>query len=337
MPHPEKAKRSKRSTIYDIAREAKVSTGTVSRALNNSDDVNAETRELVLGISRRLGVRPRATVKRTHLAVIVPARDQIIPGSFVDTFVYELLHELSTRGCALSAFTELQIGDLNRWIFDGIFSLNWQPKVLETLAHLRDTPVVVVNRFQDRGRFHLVGWDHWSEGQVVAEYLLQRGHRRLAFVSPHPTNSEANVIRVKGFCEAAAAAGYPVNDEYIELLEDGSPLYSALQRVVGRGADAIFIPGQGRHAMEAMAILQNLMKLRIPEDISLVGGESPGWSTIASPPLTTVHVPLSEVAKQAVELMHEVIAKKPRQMAERRIAATILERKSVRNRPVSAA
>jgi LacI family transcriptional regulator len=337
MPNPSKAKRTKRFTIYDIAREAKVSTGTVSRALNNSDDVNIETRELVLGISRRMGVRPRATVKRTHLAVIVPARDQVIPGSFVDTFIYELLHELSIRGCALTAFTELQIDNLNRWIFDGVFCLNWQPRVVETLAQLRDTPVVAINRFQDQGRFHLVGWDHWSEGRVVAEHFLQRGHRRLAMVSPHPTNSEANIIRLKGFCEAAAAAGYPVNDEFVELLEDGSPLYSALQRVIGRGADAIFIPGQGRHAIEAMAILQNLMKVRVPEDVSLIGGESPGWSTIANPPLTTVHVSLSEVAKQAMEMMHEVIAKKPRQMAERRIAATILERKSVRNRPTGIA
>ena len=104
MPKANKPKKKRtrtksgRATIHDIAREAEVSTGTVSRALNNSDDVHPDTREKVLAISRRLGARPRATVKRTHYAVILPWRsEEGRPRPPVDVFVHELLMEMSMR------------------------------------------------------------------------------------------------------------------------------------------------------------------------------------------------------------------------------------------------
>jgi len=337
MPAPKKKRnRSAKATVHDIAREANVSTGTVSRALNNSDEVKPETRQRVLEISRRLGIRPRAPKKRSHFAVIVPARNPNIPRPPVDVFVYELLNELSMHGSALSAFSELQMDELQRGIFDGIFCVNWQPEVIETCESIKNTPVIVLNRFQNQGNYSVVGWDHEAEGAMVANYFIERGHRKLSFLTVQPMNREANRLRLKGMMSAAEKAGVRMEEGLIEMLEDGSPLYAALQRLVDRGVDAIFVPGHGRFAMEVMNILQGVMRLKIPDDVSVIGADSPGWSLLTNPPLTGVKVPFVEITSKAVSLMFELIDKKKDSVKEERLLElSLVERKSVRDRTLA--
>ncbi|MES2695821.1 MAG: LacI family DNA-binding transcriptional regulator, partial [Verrucomicrobiota bacterium] len=168
----------KKVTIHDIAREAKVSIGTVSRALNNAHNINAETRERVMSISRRLGMRPRGPARRKHFAILVPDRDKIVGGGYVDILVQELLYALSRHGCALSVFTDRQADEIGHWLFDGIFSASWSQLALDTVATLKDTPTIAINYTADRHpAFHVVGWDHKAEGRMVGEYFLERGHR----------------------------------------------------------------------------------------------------------------------------------------------------------------
>lgn len=329
-----KRARSGKTTIYDIAREAGVSTGTVSRALNNSSGINEDTRQKVLEISRRLGVRRRSSIKRAHFALVIPARSQKSPRpQQVDQFVYNMMIELSIRGCAMSVFSESQLESLRRGIFDGIFSVSWEPLALEVMNSVNDTPVIILNRFQDPGHMNVVGWNHISEGRIVAEYFLNRGHRQLAFLAPQPMNREANQLRLRGMQEAAAAAGCPIEDGCIELLEEGSPLYAALQRIIKRGADAVFVPGHGRFAMEVTNVVQGVMKLCVPDDISVIGGESQGWSLLTNPPMTAVRVPYEEIVVAAVDLMYVLIQDKGQgQPRERLLDISLIERKSVADR-----
>lgn len=325
--------KSGKATIYDIAREAKVSTGTVSRALNNSDEIKLETRRKILEISRRLGVRPRAPSKKRHYAVIVPSRVAGAPRAPIDVFVYGLLMELSNGGSALSAFNEHQMEGLQRGLFDGIFSVNWQPEVLEALNSIKNTPVIVLNRFQDQRRFSVVGWNHVAEGRTVANYFLDKGHKSIGALMMYPMNREANILRLSGMREACAAKGFPMQENLVELMEAGSPLYAALHRIVGNGADAVFVPGHGRYAMEVVNILQGVMRLKVPEDISVIGSDSPSWSVLTNPPLTSVTVPYAEIAAQAVELMGELIEQSdPAYTEERLLEVSLLERKSVMDR-----
>ena len=332
-PPRKRRSRSSKATIFDIAREAGVSTGTVSRALNNSDEISADTREKVLEISRRLGVRRRSSIKRMHFAVVIPAASQATPRPGMDAFVYDLMIEFSIRGCAMTLFSEKQIESLRRGIFDGVFSVNWHPEALAVLNHINDTPVLILNRFQDHGSLNVVGWDHVSEGRIVGDYLFGLGHKRIAFLTPHPMNREANQLRLQGLREVAIAHGYPLDEGCIEMLEVGSPLYAALARIVACEADAIFVPGQGRYAMEVINLLQGVMGLRVPDDISVVGGESPGWSLQTNPPLTAVRVPYELIASEAMNLMLDLIQNKgDGQPVERLLNVELIERKSVRDR-----
>jgi len=197
---------------------------------------------------------------------------------------------------------------------------------------LTETPIIAVNRFKDSQSFHVVGWDHTAEGRMVAEYLLERGHRRLALIGLNPPGREANPLRLEGYRAACADAGYPLEEARVELMEDRSRLSFALKRAIENGADAIFVPGQEKLAVEALAALQNLLGVRVPEDVSVIGGENPGWSHLLNPPLTAVAEPLDLLARGAVDHMFDLIAKRGRRATEVILLKTIIERKSVRLR-----
>lgn len=323
---------SKKITLKDVAKAANVSTFTVSRALSNAPGVNAETRDLILETSRRLGVRPRAAAKQGQFALVIPDPDGYKLGTYVPTLGFQLLHELASRGFGLTLFSDSQIQNIHHHIFDGIFALTWSEASIEAIAAIENTPRLVINRFSLASRFHVVGWDHREEGRIVAEYLIAHGHRRLAFVAEPPRHLNSTQSRLAGYREQCVASGLALSSNRVELLESREHLAPALSRVLNHGADAIYIPGQGRLGPEAVNILRTTMKVRVPEDVSVVSGEHAGWSALFDPPLTTVDAPLELLAKHCVDHMIKLVNQSPTEPTEVLLATPIIERKSVLER-----
>jgi LacI family transcriptional regulator len=322
----------KKATIHDVAREAGVSIFAVSRTLNGKSGVNSETRDLVLKVSRRLGMRPRPVAQRRHFALIIPDRGGFLPGGYVSNVTFELLHEVSAQGMGLSLFNDSDFPKLARQVFDGIFALTWQPQVIEQLAQITDTPVVVVNRFSLADRYHVVGWDHRAEGRTVGEYLVRRGHRRPGFIAASPLARHSSRSRLEGFREVFAASGLPVDPQLAEALETPEQLVSALRRLIDRRVDSIYFPGQERLGIEAVRLLQRVFQLRVPDDISIVAGENAGWSALCDPPLTTVDAPLELLARRCVDHMVNLMEHLPTEPTEVLIATPIIERLTVVDR-----
>jgi DNA-binding LacI/PurR family transcriptional regulator len=320
----------KKATIHDVAAAAGVSIYAVSRAMNNKTGVNPETRELVLRESRRLGFRPRRVVQRGHFAIIIPDRGRFLPGGYVSNVVFELLNEVSIRGLSLSLYNDSEFDVMSRQVFDGLFVLSWSQQTIDRLATISDTPIVVINRFSLADRYHVVGWDHEAEGRAVAKYLLARGHRSAAFVAPPPAIAHSTRSRLRGFRAEFAAAGFPLPEHLAEILDSSDQLASALARVRERGAAAIYFPGQDRLGIEALRILQRVLGLRVPDDISVVAGENPGWSALMDPPLTTVDAPLELLARHCVDHMIKLIEHRAPEPTEVLIATPIIERMTVR-------
>lgn len=321
-----------RATIHDVARQAGVSIYTVSRTLNNVPGVNPETRERVLDLCRQLNMRPRPIAKRKHFALVIQKKDRTNTTGYTAMLAFQLLAEVSARSMALSLFTEDDCETLQRTLFDGILAITWDDPTVEMLSTLKKTPIVVINRFSLTSRFHVVGWDHETEGRTVAEYLLKLGHKRLAFVAEPPAHWRSTQNRLASYRAACAAARRPLEANRVELLESREQLALALSRIMASGADAIYAPGQGRLGPEVAQVLQNSLKVRIPEDVSLVCGEHPGWSSLFTPPLTTVDAPLELLARRSVDRLLAIIEKRTSAPAEILLDTPIIERKSVQDR-----
>jgi DNA-binding LacI/PurR family transcriptional regulator len=92
------------------------------------------------------------------------------------------------------------------------------------------------------------------------------------------------------------------------------------------------LPGQGLLGPEAVEILQHVLKVHIPEDLSVVVGEHAGWSQVFYPPLTSVGAPMGQLAKRCVDHMLGLIGHERTNPVEVLMETPIIERKSVRDR-----
>ncbi len=329
-PHRARPKSTK-VTIHDVAKEADVSIYAVSRALNDLAGVNPETRERILQVSRKLGFRSRQVARPTQFALVIPDPKTFPQGGYVTNITFHLLLVTSAQGVGLTLFTEDQLTDLTRRVFDGIFILTWNEEVIEELHRVSDTPKLAINRFGLADRFHVVGWDHEAEGRTVAAYLLDRGHQRLGMIalraSFHSTQS-----RLRGFREAHEIAGKVLLPEAVELIETHGQLVNAMSRMFELGVDGLYLPGQDRLGIEALHHAQDVFKKKIPTDVSIVTGENPDWSELFNPPLTTVGAPFELLVQKCLDHMLGLVANRPTEPTELLIAIPIIERNTVLDR-----
>jgi LacI family transcriptional regulator len=161
---------------------------------------------------------------------------------------------------------------------------------------------------------------------MAARHFIERGKRRLAFVGG---DYAAFAERLKGFKKALSEADIPVDDQRCSLYGPESNLMSVVTRVVRAGADSVYAPGSSFEALECLHILAYVMGLKVPQDISLIGGENERVSSLLNPPLTTIEEPLREMAEQAANMLDNLTT--GRRITERRLMLPIrlVERNSV--------
>ena len=181
------------ASVKDVAAAAGVSLGTVSNVLNRPDRVAAATREKVeramaeLGFVRNESARSlRAGRTRALAYVMLDASNPFF------TDVAQGI-ELAAEGADLSLFLcnsagraareATHLGHLEQQRVQGILITPVEPgsPLLATIAQ-RGTPLVVVDRIPEGGRFCSVAVDDGLGGRLAVEHLIDRGHRRVAFV-----------------------------------------------------------------------------------------------------------------------------------------------------------
>lgn len=303
--NPDKAKRL---TIYDVARLANVSPGTVSRVLNNKDRVKPETRKHVLELARKLGLRPQVRARRNEIAIVTESafRDRIT--GYAGAMSSHLAFALARRNMTILQPPD-SIENLEDTFIDGIFAVTFLPPLLEMLARLeKRVPVVYIDLFENVGKRYVVRSDHEQSGYLAARHFLTRGRKKPAFLS---RNNAPSRERRDGFMRALREAGLPIREELLLLEPEGAPVRPSIDRLVTLGADALFVPGASMQAVEALHYLQCGLKLRIPQDISVIGGENEGVSESLIPPLTSIVEPAHEMAEAAADLMEKLISGNP--------------------------
>ena len=198
---------------------------------------------------------------------------------------------------------------------------------------LRETPVVLFNRYVPGLDIHAVSCDNEGGGRLVAEFLIKTGHVQPAYVSGLP-DATTNIDRKRGFISRLDELGVTS-----WLIEEGGNYghkagYAAAKRLVGRRdrPDAIFF------ASDIMAFggIEALREigLRIPEDVSVIGFDDVPMAAWPSHGLTTIRQPVKEMADEAIALVGlgspESASPEPRTCF---IPGTLVERTSTIDRP----
>ncbi len=306
-----------------VASHAKVSAGTVSRVFNNSELISLDTRSRVLEAARELGFRPRVRVRNKQIALITEPPWKTVMGGYVNTVTQYICYALSRVNADITMITEDRIDNLTDSWFDGIIGIAWEDRTIDLLKEMKNLPIVWLSDNWSK-YFHTVYLNAEETGKLAGDYLVSKGHQRIAVIHE---SDYTGINRANGVGLALQKAG---NDPKTNLLtiDDTVPLHLAVKQVIDSGCTAVWVTGEDMKVIEVNWIIQELAGKKIPQDISIMGFENPGVSEFQRPSLTTVASPLREMAEKAVDI---VLSGESRKHKKVKMEVQLIERNSVIN------
>ncbi len=317
----------KRPTIYDLAKLAEVSPGTVSRVLNNKDKVNPKTRAKILELAHEIGLKPRATARSKEVAVITEPHFTDRFRGYTSVLTSHVAFALSEQNIGMLLPSD-PVKQLPGYFIDGVIAVTYEPEIQAMLKEVeKKIPVVYLDNFEATANQYVVRSDHYQSGYKAAQYFIERGMKKLAFLSGDTIPAR---VRLEGYTDAIKEAGLSIDNKLQILMKNDESIYMIVNRVVKNGADALFVPGASMQAIEALHVLNNVMSLHVPNDISMIGGENTGISVFQHPPMTTMSEPLAEMAKAAVDMVLSLSEKQTVKERTVTFPVELIERDSVR-------
>jgi DNA-binding LacI/PurR family transcriptional regulator len=327
----------KNPTIYDVAEYSGSSISTVSRVLNSPDRVSAETRRRVLGAIDALGFVPKAEARaralrlNRRIGVITPF---FTAPSFVQR-LRGLAGELSKENNDLVIYAVDSVDRLQSYLsslplrgnLDGLVIMSL-PVEDAYVSHLlkHNIPTVLIE-FPNT-RLNSVEIDDVAGGRMVAEYLVAKGHRRIAFLGDtdlpeyaiHPVS-----LRLVGFRQGLQEAGIALEDEFVRLapytLEQTRQ--AAIRLLNTPSPPTAVFAATDFQALSMIKVARQL-GVRIPEELAVIGFDDLDMAEYAD--LTTVRQHLDESGRLAIEILLAHIADNSRPVQHIKLPLTIIER-----------
>jgi LacI family transcriptional regulator len=332
----------KRVTLQDVAREAGVSSMTVSRVVNDTGKISQATREHVRAVIARLGYRPSRSARalvtnRTYLlGVTVPD----ITNPYFSTMVHGIEDVASENGYSvlLVNFNETParehaaLNQIDDSTIDGLIACSSRlpdDVLFPLLEHHR--AVVSVNRpLPDHlGSCVLARYRYGYRSYLAAHYLSERGYERIGYV---PLKRSFVAMQIDELITRLANDGITVKEEWTaSCLPTWEAGYAAGRDLLARHPqlDAII----GGNDLVALGVMRAAVELghRVPDDLAIIGGDDVLLASQVNPPLTTFHVPTYEIGDMAARLLFRRLGG-DEQYREHIYDETLVERSSVLKR-----
>ncbi|WP_025689224.1 LacI family DNA-binding transcriptional regulator [Paenibacillus zanthoxyli] len=302
-------------TIKDVAKKANVSIATVSRVLNNLGGYSDKTKQKVNEVIRELGYQPNAIArglinKRTYtIGVLFPNvssafSSDILQG--VEDYAHGRNYSIvvcNTDDDGKRTMKYLQL--LREKQVDGIiFSSSVLKEEYYEAIQAMNIPVVLVSSESNYATVPYVKVDDCLAACDAVEYLISKGHRKIAMISGGKEDVLAGAPRVDGYMRALEKHQIPFDSRYIVYgdfrFESGCIQFETLMRNAP-DVTAVFAASDEM----AIGVLSAAYKLgvRVPDDVSVIGFDGVQLSNMVVPPLTTVSQPLQEMGKIASETL----------------------------------
>lgn len=315
----------KKVTIYDLARHTGFSPGTVSRVLNNRDKVKPKTRELILNAAKELDLKPQASVRTRQVAILTePTFSDRVEG-YAATLTAHLSFAFSKKKIGIVLPSD-PFEELPGLFLDGIVAVTYDTQLVKFLQNLETRlPVVYMDKFEVTKTQYRVFSDHYNSGYLAAKHFIERGKKKLAcFGGEGPGYIE----RLKGYRDAIVEAGMTPDERLLVVAGSGTDS-AVVTRIAKSGADCIYVPGTSLQAMKCIHLLTYVMDVKVPEDISIIGGENEGISELIHPPLTTIEEPLREMSEAAVNMLDRLTLGDTVETHSIKLPVNLIERDSV--------
>jgi LacI family transcriptional regulator len=296
-------------TIRDVAREARVSVASVSRALNGHANVTEQTRARIVGIAERLRYVPHGAARS-----LITRRTQTI-GALLPELYGEFFSELirgidiAARASGLHLLVSSSHGDASEAAnalramqgrVDGMLILS--PHVDAAFLHanlVETTPAVLLNSPIQRGPYTVFNVDNFGGARAMVRHMLNIGHRDIALIAGPPDNFDAQQ-RELGYRAAMAEADRQASLVILPGDFTEAAGYRAGRDLLARGTrpNAVFAAND----MMAVGCLKAFAEggISVPDDIALAGFDDIPIARYVHPALTTVHVRIADLGRIAL-------------------------------------
>jgi len=339
----------KRIGIKDVAKEAGVATSTVSYVLNQktTETISEETKKRVLDAVKKLGYVPNlnarslSSKKSNLIGVLIPQTEPGKEFMFSNPFYGELLSSIEYTArkngyhLILSGTEEdqdyLHVAQ-NRGV-DGIIIVGTFPGSNLNDLKSMNVPIVLVDSYVKDESFHTIGIEDREGAKIATEYLIQKGHREIAFISGSIRENGVNIKRYQGYCEAMCNAGLLVDEKAIYTgTVDYEYGFEAAHDFISRGKKqtAAFITAD----VISMGVIKGLMSegLSVPEDLSIVSFDDVYLARMSYPSMTTIHQDIDKKGELAVQLILDAAKASEHHHTERILPLKLVVRDSVLER-----
>ncbi len=301
---------SKRADIIDVAKSAKTSASTVSRYFNHPQLLKPATRKRIEAAVKRTGyIRNRAAqtihgIRSGTIGVLVPTLDHAIFAEVVQAFSDKVAERGFTILLASHGYDQQkEYAILRKFLehrVDGVVltGLDHDDAVFQ-LIDSQNIPCVLMWNYAAKSRYPSIGSDNLEAGRLIAQHVLDMGHRDIACMLPPTSGNDRAQGRRDAVIKTVEAAGLSIPDHWmLNTVYSISASKRDTRTLLASGKrPSCLICGNDILATGAIYGAMS-MGVRVPEDLSIVGiGDFKGSSEI-EPALTTVRIP-------AVTIGHE--------------------------------
>ena len=344
----------------EIAKLAGVSRSTVSRVINNYPNVPPKTREKVERVIREYGYRPNNSARNLagkpanaiglffvefFSGEYDEMEENIIHSSpFYSEFLAHAIDQLKKRGYQLTVsiisrqddFDMIETAYANKSISGCIMMGDIVPDVVLERLSRQGLPTILINQRSkiEFKNIYLINTENYAGAYGAVQLLIDNGHTRIAHITGAFEKASVRE-RFEGYRDCLGHNQISYNENYIyqthiHRAESG---YTAMEALLKKNKEAPFTAVFAANDLLAFGAIRCMQdkKIRVPQDISIIGYDNAELSGFIAPPLTTVSVSVKAVTKRAVTSLIAVIEKKEKVPSfAKEETFTLIERKSVR-------
>lgn len=308
-------------TMQDVAIKAGVSKSTVSRVLAGNSYVKETTRQRVFQAIEESGYRPnllaRSLATKNSQSIGLIVTNTLYNGPYFSELLYQTAKMTENYGRQLilvdgkhsvnSELAAIQFLLDRRCDAIIIYPSFLGEKDLMGLIARHDIPFLVINRDLPHAREHCVFAAHQLDAREAVAYLIGQGHRDIAFIAG-AEGSPTATARATGYRQALAGAGITSNPLLLasgqwSLMSGYNACMTLLERAVPFSA---LVSANDDMAIGAARALRERGKA-VPGEVSLLSFDDIPVASYFDPPLTTVHVPVAQMIKSALEQVVNVL------------------------------
>ena len=315
----------KKVTSRMVGAAAGVSHVTVSRVLNNDPRVHPVTRARVIETARRMGYPLAPADGRRTVALII---FEINLSGYLGSLLSFLLEEISLQGYRVELISSRDLELLSSRAIAGAISVSINDHPNEFWGDFSNFPLVRLNRPScHRENIYSVSSDGIVGMELAVDSLFRQGHRKIGFISDvHRADERVYTShRYEGFCDALRRRGVDDPEAFSFFRDQGR--FPDLRRWVECGVTALIAAGETNGLSVAQQL--NSLRIKVPEELSVLSMEFPGISERLIPAHTTLSQDFRGLAREAITLLDRLIDHKP-VAGDVRVPYLLIERESVK-------